>query len=251
MYEFTTLAAARRLTGLSYLGATNKSVKHRKAGKYGELTYALYLAPANSSGYEVCPGRTKECTKFCLNESGMNTMARNDRGEHINNSRITKTRLFFEHREFFMKWMMYEILAAQRKAIRMTYQFSVRLNNTSDISPLDFILKGKNILEIFPDIEFYEYTKIPDRVKLMETYKNYDVTFSYTGYNLTECELMLLKKIKVAVVFKNVPENFWGYPVIDGDKNDLRYHDDKGVVVGLLYKKVRTKLTSNIKFVIQ
>jgi hypothetical protein len=250
MYEFKTLAHAKRLTGLSYLGGTTKSVKHRKAGKYGELTYSLYLAPAKSSGYEVCPGRTSECTKLCLNESGMNTMVRNDKGDMINDSRITKTRLFFEHREFFMKWLVYEIKAAQRKAIRMTYQFSVRINNTSDISPLDFILDGKNILEIFPEIQFYEYTKVPARIQLMETYKNYDVTFSYNGYNLTECQKMLLNKIRVAVVFKIIPENFWGYPVIDGDLNDLRYHNE-AVVIGLKYKRVRNKLTSNIKFVIQ
>jgi hypothetical protein len=250
MYKFTTLAAARRMTGLTYLGATNKSVKHLKAGKFGEITYALYLAPADSSGYEVCPGRTKECTMFCLNESGMNTMAQDVRGEHINDSRITKTRLFFEHREFFMECLTYEIKAAQRKAIRMTYQFSVRINNTSDISPMDFHLNGQNILEMFPEVQFYEYTKVPDRVQLMETYKNYDVTFSYTGFNLTKCQEMLLNKIRVAVVFKIVPENFWGYPVIDGDLNDLRYRNE-AVIIGLKYKRVRTKLTSNIKFVVQ
>jgi hypothetical protein len=251
MYKFTTLAAAKRLTGLSYLGGTTKSVKHRKAGKFGELTYSLYLAPAKTSGYEVCPGRTKECTALCLNESGMNTMVRNDKGDVINDSRITKTKLFFEHREFFMRWLVYEIKAAQAKAIRMTYQFSIRLNNTSDISPLDFVLDGKNILEIFPTITFYDYSKVKERVELMKQYPNYNVTYSYTGYNLTECQKMLLNKINVAVVFKMVPENFMGYQVIDGDKNDLRYHDNKGVVVGLLYKRVRKKLTSDIKFVIQ
>jgi hypothetical protein len=251
MYEFTTLAAAKRLTGLSYLGGTTKSVKHRKAKKYGALTYSLYLAPANSSGYEVCPGRTKECTMFCLNESGMNTMVRDIAGDAINDSRITKTRLFFEHREFFMKWLIYEIKAAQRKANRMTYEFSVRINNTSDISPEGFQLDGKNILEIFPGIMFYDYTKIKERVELMKLYPNYNVTYSYNGYNLTECEKMLLNKINVAVVFKLVPENLWGHKVIDGDKNDLRYRDMKGVVIGLLYKRVRTRLTSNIKFVIQ
>lgn len=249
--EFTTLAAAKRMTGLSYLGGTTKSVKHRKAGKYGELTYSLYLAPAKTSGYEVCPGRTKECTMLCLNESGMNTMVRNDKGDVINDSRITKTKLFFEHRDFFMKWLAYEIKAAQRKANRMTYQFSVRLNNTSDISPLDFTLDGKNILEMFPEVQFYEYTKVADRVELMKVYNNYDVTFSYTGYNLTACQFMLLNKIRVAVVFKNVPENFMGYPVVDGDKYDMRYKDDQAVIVGLKYKRVRTKLTNNIKFVVQ
>lgn len=250
MYEFTTLAAAKRLTGLSYLGGTTKSVKHRKAGKFGALTYSLYLAPAKTSGYEVCPGRTKECTALCLNESGMNTMTRNDKGDMINDSRITKTKLFFEHREFFMRWLIFEIRSAQAKANRMTYDFSVRINNTSDISPEEFQLDGVNILQMFPEVQFYDYTKVASRVDLMKIYNNYDVTFSYTGYNLTECQKMLLNKIRVAVVFKLVPDNFMGYPVIDGDENDLRYRD-QAVIIGLKYKKVRTKLNTNFKFVVQ
>jgi hypothetical protein len=250
MYKFTTLAEAKRLTGLSYLGGTTKSVKHRKAGKFGELTYSLYLAPAKTSGYEVCPGRTAECTKLCLNESGMNTMTRKDKGEFINDSRITKTKLFFEQPEFFMDWLIFEIKAAQRKAIRMTYAFSIRINNTSDISPEDFQLNGVNILQMFPEVQFYDYTKVASRVDLMKIYNNYDVTFSYTGYNLTACQEMLLNKIRVAVVFKNVPENFMGYPVVDGDENDLRYRDE-AVIIGLKYKRVRAKLNTNFKFVVQ
>ena len=149
-----------------------------------------------------------------------------------------------------MDWMTYEIKAAQRKAIRMTYQFSVRLNNTSDINPKDFHKDGKNILEIFPEVQFYDYTKVAARIDLMKIYSNYDVTFSYTGYNLTKCQEMLLNKIRVAVVFKNVPENFWGYPVVDGDENDLRYRN-AAVIIGLKYKRVRNKLNPKFKFVVQ
>jgi hypothetical protein len=178
-------------------------------------------------------------------------MVRNDRGDMINDSRITKTRLFFEHREFFMKWLVFEIKSAKAKADRMTYQFSVRLNNTSDISPLDFTLDGKNILEIFPDVQFYEYTKVPARVELMKQYSNYDVTFSFTGYNLSKCQEMLLNKIRVAVVFKIVPENFWGYPVVNGDNYDMRYKDERSIIIGLKYKRVRNKLINNVKFVVQ
>ncbi len=55
--------------GFSSLGSISKTKKHEKSIKYGELTYSLYLSPADLSGYEVCPFRTKECTKLCLNES--------------------------------------------------------------------------------------------------------------------------------------------------------------------------------------
>lgn len=249
--EFINKAQAKQVTGLTYLGSVSKTVKHKKSKKYGELTYSLYLAPAKSSGYEVCPGRTAECSRLCLNESGMNSMVQIERGDIINDSRIQKTRLFFEHREFFMKWMIFEIQAAKRKAANMGFTLSVRLNNTSDINPEDFQLNGQNILQLFPDVQFYDYTKVASRVELTKKYSNYDLTFSYTGYNLTECQKMLLNKIRVAVVFKNVPEQFMGYPVIDGDKYDMRYKDLNPVIVGLKYKRVRTKLTNNIKFVVQ
>jgi hypothetical protein len=249
--EFITKAQAKRLTGLSYLGSVSTTVKHKKSKKYGELTYSLYLAPAKSSGYEVCNGRTAECTRLCLNESGMNTMVRNDKGDMINRSRIIKTRLFFEDREFFMKWLIFEINAGITKAKKMGFAFSVRLNNTSDISPEEFQLNGKNILQIFSDVKFYEYTKVAARVDLMKIYNNYDVTFSYSGYNLTECQKMLLNKIRIAVVFKNIPETYMGHKVINGDLYDMRYKDAEDIIIGLKYKRVRQKLTSDIKFVIQ
>jgi hypothetical protein len=248
---FTCKAQARRDTGMNYLGSVSKTVKHKKSIKYGELTYSLYLAPAKISGYETCPGRTAECTRLCLNQSGMNRMTQKIKGDTITMSRIKKTKLFFEDRDFFMNWMIFEINAAKRKAEKLGYRLSVRLNNTSDISPEDFHLNGKNILEIFPDIMFYDYTKVDDRVELMKKYQNYDVTYSYNGYNLTKCQEMLLQKIKVAMVFKVVPNTYLGYKVIDGDNYDMRYRDIEPTIIGLKYKKVRAKLESKFKFVIQ
>ena len=250
---YTTKAKAKRETGINYLGSVNLTSKHAKAYKYDEMTYSLYLAPAKMSGYEVCPMRTEECTLSCLNESGMNSMNMN--GDKINQSRIKKTKLFFEEREFFMAWLIDEIYSAWQKSINLGYKFSVRLNNTSDLNPVSFytMYKGerRNILEIFPMIQFYDYTKVPNRITLVKKYKNYDLTFSYSGENLDECVKMLSKNIRVAVVFKKVPSEFWGRKVIDGDKYDMRYRDETDVIVGLKYKRVRNKLTETNKFVIQ
>ena len=249
--KFTSKAAAVRATGVNYLCSLSTTVKHQKSLKYGELTLSLYLAPADMSGYEVCPGRNEECSRLCLNQSGKNIGPQKERGDFINQSRITKTRLFFEEREFFMDWLIFEVEAAKRKAVRMTHKLSIRLNNTSDISPLLFTRNGKNILEMYPEIQFYEYTKVPSRVKLMERYPNYDVTFSYTGYNLEICKQMLENNTRVAVVFKKVPKVWEGYHVIDGDAYDMRYKDDKKVIVGLKYKVNRNKLNPEAKFVVQ
>lgn len=251
--KYKNKSQAKKDTGLSYLGMVNNSSKHEKAYTYNELVYTLYLAPAKSSGYEVCPKRTIECTNLCLNESGRNKM--DTKKNTINNSRIKKTKLFFENRQYFMEWMIDEINESKSKAEKLGYHFSVRLNNTSDISPESFYLdvdgKKKNILQIFPDVMFYDYSKVENRVELLEKYNNYDLTFSFSGWNMDECVKMLDNNIRVAMVFKEVPETFMGYKVVKGDDYDMRYRDEKNVIIGLKFKKVRNKLEKDNKFVIQ
>jgi len=204
------------------------------------------------SGYEVCPKRNEECTSLCLNESGMNRI--DVKKNTINESRIKKTKLFFEEREFFVNWLIDEISITKKKAENLGYKFSVRLNNTSDISPELFYTtidgKKKNLLEIFPDVQFYDYTKVYNRIKLTKKYPNYDLTFSFSGYNFEECIESLNNDVRVAVVFKKVPETFWGYDVIDGDKYDMRYKDTNKVIVGLKFKRVRNKIKKEYKFVV-
>lgn len=241
-------AQAKRTTKLSYLGGVATSSKIAKGLKYNEMTYILYLAPAKMSGYEVCPMRSAECTAACLNESGHNRIDIHE--NTINKARITKTKLFFEQREFFMRWLQDEIAAAKKKAEAAGMTFSVRLNGTSDLSPEQFHLNGKNILELFPDVQFYDYTKVYKRIQLTKKYSNYDITYSYSGTNSVECMDALLQDVRIAVVFEELPETFWGFPVIDGDAYDMRYLDET-VIVGLKYKKVRTKLDQEkSKFVI-
>jgi hypothetical protein len=241
-------AQAKRITKLSYLGGVATSTKIAKGLKYDEMTYIVYLAPANLSGYEVCPMRSPECTAACNHESGHNRIDIHD--NTINKARIAKTKLFFEQRNFFMQWLQDEIAAAKAKAEAAGMKFSVRLNGTSDLSPEQFHLNGKNILEIFPDVQFYDYTKVPKRIQLTKKYSNYDITFSYSGKNAVQCLDALAQDVRIAVVFEELPESFWGYPVIDGDAYDMRYLDDT-VIVGLKYKKVRTKLDQQkSKFVI-
>lgn len=251
--EFKSKAQAIKETGLQYLGSVSKTVKHQKSIKFGELTYSLYLSPANQSGYETCPGRSKECTELCLSNSGVNKMSMN--GERINNSRIKKTKLFFENRPYFMSWLISEINNGIILSEKKNMKFSVRLNNTSDIDPREFYIiengVKKNILEIFPNVTFYDYSKVISRLELPKMYTNYKLTFSYSGYNMKQCLTAMEHGVNIAMVFKNVPPTFMGMEVIDGDKNDLRHKDKQGVIVGLKFKQVRKKLPQNTKFVIQ
>jgi len=250
--KFTTIGNAKKVTGLSYLGSVASSSKIAKGLKFNEMTYILYLAPAEQSGYNTCPGSTEECRTACLTESGHNRI--DVKKNAINKARIAKTKLFFEHREFFMSWLIVEITKAKIEADTKGYNFSVRINGTSDISLESFRLNGKNILQIFPLIQFYDYTKVANRFKLAEKYPNYDLTYSFSGYNMLQSmELLQSDKGRVAMVFegKVLPKTFMGIEVIDGDEYDMRYYDAKNVIVGLKFKKVRNKIdTANNKFII-
>jgi hypothetical protein len=250
--KFTTISSAKKMTGLSYLGSVASSSKIAKGLKYNEMTYILYLAPASQSGYNVCPMSTEECRTACLTESGHNRI--DVKKNNINKARIKKTKLFFEHREFFMGWLITEITKAKIDADTKGYQFSVRINGTSDISLESFKVKGMNILEFFPLIPFYDYTKVANRFKMLDKYDNYDLTYSFSGHNMLQClDLLNKQKGRVAMVFegKQLPKTFMGYDVIDGDEYDMRYYDMQGVIVGLKFKKVRNQIdTSNNKFII-
>jgi len=132
--EFTTIKEAKQLTGFSYLGAVNSSAKMVKNVKVGQLTYGLYLAPAMTSGYNVCPNATIECKAGCLNTSGRAKIELyTNNSSRIIDTRIKKTKLFFEEHKFFMDWLIAELKFYQAKANKMGLKFSARLNATSDI----------------------------------------------------------------------------------------------------------------------
>ena len=219
--------------GISYLGSYNQSAKMAMNGKNGVITYSLYLAPSNMSGYECCPMKfSANCRELCLNGSGRNKgdiILRGYEQSHINRARIKKSKLFFEDRELFMRILIYELEKTREYAKNRNFGFSVRLNCTSDLSPYIFRIDGKCILELYPDVIFYDYTKVPSRYSLVEKYENYHLTFSYDGYNWDTCVDFLNKGVNVAVVFESdvMPTTWRGYRCIEMSNSDLRYLDPK------------------------
>ena len=256
--QFTTKAQAKRDAMVSYLGGINNSSKLLKNGKVShQYTYVLYLLPSKASGYQVCPAATKECIAGCLNTSGRVIMDIGNTNA-ILTARLRKTKLFFEQRDLFMGWLVAEIKTAQAKAVKDGYEFSVRLNGTSDLNWDMYTVDGESIFDMFPMVQFYDYTKIPKR--FITAPDNYHLTFSYTGQNWRECEWVLNQKHNVAVIFnvrkgQPLPATWNGYKVIDGDLTDYRPADEKGVIVGLRWKKIADKVTNdkirNSVFVVQ
>lgn len=249
--------------GISYLGNVAQSAKLRHSYYHQVSTYGIYLAPSTLSGFNVCPN-SDYCKENCLNESGHNKVEllakrakAQETGEDfsdsdINLARILKTRLFFANREVFMRLAVHEINNAMKRAKTIGHFFSIRLNCTSDISPTAFVLDGKNILQIFPNVSFYDYTKVPKRLELLSKYPNYDLTWSIDGSEENrEIGLEFLQRGgRVAVVYgtEKMPKSWYGYATEDGDRSDYRPQDINQVC--MLKFKVTASNYENGKFLL-
>jgi hypothetical protein len=243
------LTKAKKDLGIAYLGNVAHSSKFMHSYEHGVATYSIYLASSNLSGFKVCPN-DKHCKEHCLNGSGRAMMELLKGGNKIMNSRVKKTQLFFVNRDYFMQMMIAEIKMHRLQSELDGLEFSVRINATSDINIEDFVYDGKNILEMFPDVQFYDYTKVFTRLELSKKYDNYDLTYSYNGYNWMLCQQAFRNGFRVAAVFeKELPKSFHGYEVVNGDLYDARYLDNKNVIVGLKYKMPASSVKNN-KFTI-
>lgn len=214
------------------------NTKTMKGEAFGYQTFILHLAPANLSGYETCPKRTEGCTAACLNTAGRGGMFKPGGTNTIQEARKRKTRMFFEQREVFIDQLKKEITSAIKSAKRKNLVPVFRLNGTSDLS-----FEKYGIFESFPDIQFYDYTKILGRK--VKDIPNYHLTFSAADGNDADVAKAIEQGYNVAVVFglkktEAMPETYLGRPVFNGDDSDLRFKDPKGVIVGL-YAKGRAK----------
>jgi len=222
-------------------GTNAKTVKGDKASEY--LTAIMYLAPADLAGViNVCPmAELAKCKAPCLNLSGRG------RFNNVQLARIRKTRWYAEDRTRFVWQLRDDLTKFVRYCDKVGKKPAVRLNGTSDIM---WEVVAPSLFTDFPDIQFYDYTKIYKRAyaKLPE---NYHLTLSYSGANQDYAQAVALAHAKtgvnMAVVFRT-KELRQASGAIDGDETDLRFLDPKGVVVGL-YAKGKAK-TDTSGFVI-
>lgn len=213
------------------------NAKTIKGQKQGFMTGILYLAPYTLSGVNLCPMAEKaQCHVACLNTAGRGVF------NSVKISRLKKTQYFNTERELFMLELVRDINALIRKAKREDFIPIVRLNGTSDIrwENIKFNYNGKltTIFEVFPDIQFYDYTKISNRKNIPD---NYDLTYSYSGIAVYQkyVQIAISAGMRIAAVFRNrsdIPAKFMGMRVVDGDNSDLRHLDERGVVVALYAK---------------
>jgi hypothetical protein len=214
------------------------SAKTIKGENIGYLTGIVYLVPDD----ELCPlARLAGCMAGCLRTAGRGAF------DSVQHARTEKTRFFREHREAFMLSLCADVWSLRRKALRVGMTPLVRPNGTSDI-PFEniIVLYGKTIFQLFPDVQFYDYTKHPSRNLDGKTAGNYDLTYSFSAVTPKPVSIKGLKNphnSRTAVVFmkrEEIPSTFRGWDVVDGDNTDVRHIEPRNVVVAL-YAKGKAK----------
>lgn len=221
---------------------STENTKTIKGEGLGYKTYILYMSAYkyNSKGINVCSHASKGCAESCLVGAGFGGIYTS-----VQQGRINRTEYFLKDRVGFLFQLKEEI----EKAIRVNEGKAIpvfRLNGTSDLPYEKYkVFGGKNIFEIFPDVQFYDYTKNYLRFD-KELPSNYHLTFSRSETNHDKCMELLSRGVNVAIVFDKLPETYMGYKVINADETDLRFLDERGgVICGLKYKKMTGKGANN------
>lgn len=249
-------------TKLLNIDANPKTVKGQKRGY---VTAVLYLAPSDSSGTNICGlEHIAECVRDCLNYAGRGGMSPgnasfNSNGHNmpdnaIQRARLRRTNLFLTDRDQFMRELVSEIERAKVYARRKRKKLAVRLNGTSDIrwENIPCVRHGRdypNTFAAFPELQFYDYTKHPNR--RIADIANYVLTFSYSHAKaFAPIVVKALKhygsSVNFAAVFRGaMPASFLGRMVENGDATDLRFLDRPGIVVGLTAKGKARRSLSN------
>ena len=220
----------------------SKGISNAKTKKNSSDTYILYLAPykQNSLKINICPKASKGCAAACLFSAG--------RGKFSNvvKARINKTEYFLRDKNGFINQLAKELIKINNKAILSGSKTLIRLNGTSDLDFIYMLKKYANFdIDNFSGLHFYDYTKILGKVKKYINNKNYTLTFSRAEDNEAETLQALNLGANVSAVFKsNLPKNYKGFAVVDGDKSDDIMTETKGIILGLRAKGDAKKDTS-------
>ena len=208
-------------------GSTNS-----KTAKNELTTFILYLAPSDIIGtHNLCPMASAGCKAACLYSAGRG------RFSNVQLSRINKAKFWAYDRQAFYIQLATELMKIHDKS--NFEKIAIRLNGTSDIDHINLLQRytGINFLDPFySNLLFYDYTK---NINVYKRYfgSNYKLTFSKSEVNFDECLEVINMGGNIAAVFSaELPEEYGGIKVINGDFSDLRYFDPLNVIVGLKAK---------------
>lgn len=191
-----------------------------KLAKGDRAIFGLSLIPHEASGVNVCPFATVGCARACvLMTAGRGVMS------NVRHARETKTLFAAADPAAFLALLLHELtnIAKRDNAV-------VRLNVASDIR-WEYVLPEAFAL----DLAYYDYTKWPTDKRAPRD--NYRIVYSR---NERDGDIPAAEYLgnggNVAVVFADMPTEWLGFPVVNGDAHDDRTAEPGGVVIGLSAK---------------
>ena len=208
------------------------------------LTGIVYMTPykvmVDNKWYNSCSMAVLAgCIEGCLNTAGRGAM------NCVQAARQRKAEWFYRDRDGFMRQLITDLKRFVAYCKKRGIQPVIRLNGTTDIRWELITIDGQTVFELFPEISYYDYTKIANRNT--DHIPNYHLTWSYSNASPKYAAMMqtaLDRGMNVATVFRKAFDyaNTWaGLPVINGDSDDLRILDPKGGHIVALYAKGKAK----------
>jgi hypothetical protein len=168
LFEATGLRKANVL-GLSLL-PTTQSFKNRVVlnimASAGDVYDVEEVRPIRLN---ACARATAECASSCLVFSG-----RNLADDYNTVKKFALTESLVREPEAFVRMLAENIRLHRDRSLRASTVPLVRLNVFSDL-PWELMVPG--LFTMFEDVQFYDYTKVPNR----QPPPNYDLTFSFAG----------------------------------------------------------------------
>ena len=220
--------------------STNAKLEKQNGKHY--LINGLSLAPHGLGGHQVCEHATPGCKSACvLWFTGRTVMP------ITRKAMLRRKNLLFENRDLFFEYLRADIRLHIENAKSKRIKSAVRLNVASDLNWSQFVTE-------FPQVSFYDYTKVKSRTLNKNWPTNYELTYSLNERSRWQTTRAILDRGKnVAAVFSTryhpqsgridaLPDSYRlnnrEYEVIDGDVHDVRLQelDGSGVIVGLRFK---------------
>jgi len=269
----------------SSLLTINNNPKTNSDLELGYLQGTLYLAPqkniinaahygieydakaVNLAKVNLCKNATTGCSTACIYHQGVFKHALFQKNK-VKLARLKRTLKYLTQREIFFEQMIKEIKALQRKAKKRGLTPIISLNGTSDIlwEKEGFVFKEKeykNLMELFSEIDFFDYTKYDILKSRKKLPSNYNLTYSRAGTHRGKLidgwetlKTYLDKDINIAVVCTKLikdqlleNDTYQNYKVVNGDLYNNRIKDkvakgDNGSII-LLEANKKTDMNSS------